>query len=113
VFFTATVVCALVHGVGDFEELSAALDPWMTIHGAVMVIAGVGFGYAVGRAGVLPRWTGVVLSIGVILIPITMGLAEGVGLLGVGLRDLAFAAMGSALLRTAGPLQGASPVATQ
>jgi hypothetical protein len=71
----------------------------MTIHGVVMVIAGVGFGYAVSRTGVLPRWTGVALAVGVLLVPLSMNLADAVGLVGVGLRDLAFAGMGAALLR--------------
>lgn len=99
VFFTGTVVYALAHGTRTFEQLGAALDPAMTIHGAVMVIAGVGFGYAVGRAGVLPRWTGVALAIGVVLIPLSMGLPEAFGLVGVGMRDLALAGMGAALLK--------------
>jgi hypothetical protein len=69
----------------------------MTIHGAVMVIAGIGFGYAVARARVLPRWTGIALAVGVVLVPLSMGLA--VGLVAIGMRDLAFAGMGAALLR--------------
>jgi hypothetical protein len=99
VFFTGTVVYALVRHTKDFDQLGAALDPAMTAHGALMVIAGVGFGYAVVRAGVLPRWTGIALTVGVILIPLSMSLADGVGLIGVGLRDLAFARMGAAILR--------------
>ena len=71
----------------------------MTIHGAVMVIAGVGFGFAVGRARILPRWTGMALALGVLLVPVLMGFADTVGLVGVGIRDLAFAGMGAALLR--------------
>jgi len=99
VFFTGTVVYALVKGTRDFEQLGAALSPWMTIHGAVMVIAGVGFGFAVGRARILPRWTGMALALGVLLVPVLMGFADTVGLVGVGIRDLAFAGMGAALLR--------------
>jgi hypothetical protein len=99
VFFTGTVVYALVHRTGDFERLGAALDPAMTIHGALMVIAGIGFGCAVGRARVLPRWTGVALAAGVVLIPLSMGLPDAVGLFGVGVRDIAFAGMGVALFR--------------
>jgi hypothetical protein len=97
VFFTGTVVYALVNGTRDFEQLGAALDPAMTIHGAVMVIAGIGFGYAVARARVLPRWTGIALAVGVGLVPLSMGFA--VGLVAIGMRDLAFAGMGAALLR--------------
>jgi hypothetical protein len=99
VFFTGTVVYALVNGTRDFAQLGAALSPWMTIHGAVMVIAGVGFGFAVGRAGILPRWTGMALALGVLLVPVLIGFADTVGLVGVGIRDLAFAGMGAALLR--------------
>ena len=99
VFFTGTVVYALVDGTRDFEQLGAALSPWMTIHGAVMLIAGVGFGFAVSRAGVLPRWTGMALAAGVVLIPLSMGAADAVGLVAIGIRDLAFAGMGAALLR--------------
>jgi hypothetical protein len=69
-----------------------------------MVIAGVGFGYAVSRAGVLPRWTGMALAFGVVLVPLSMSLPDMVGpdmvgLVGVGIRDLAFAGMGATLLR--------------
>jgi hypothetical protein len=99
VFFTGTVVYALVDGTREFEQLGAALSPWMTIHGALMLIAGVGLGYAVSRAGVLPRWTGMALAVGVVLIPLSMGAADAVGLVAVGIRDLAFAGMGAALLR--------------
>ena len=99
VFFTGTVVYALVEGTRDFEHLDAALSPVMTIHGAVMVLAGVGFGYAVSRARILPRWTGMALAVGVVLIPLSMGLADAVGLVGVAIRDLAFAGMGASLVR--------------
>jgi hypothetical protein len=99
VFFTATVAYALVNGTRDFEQLGEELSPAMPIHGAVMVLAGVGFGYAVSRAGVLPRWTGMALAIGVALIPLSsLVVADAVGLIAVGLRDLAFAGMGAALL---------------
>jgi len=100
VFFTGTVVYALVQGTRNFDQLGAALDPAMTIHGGVMVVAGIAFGYAVVRAGVLPRWTGIALAIGVVLLPVSMGLADIVGLVGVGLRDLGFAGMGAAILHS-------------
>ena len=86
----------------------------MPIHGAVMVLAGVGFGYAVSRAGVLPWWTGMALAVGVVLIPLSsLVVADAVGLLAVGVRDLAFAGMGAALLRgrrgsSLGPAAGRS-----
>jgi hypothetical protein len=99
VFFSGTVAFALVDGTRDFERLGEALGPWMTVHGAAMVAAGVGFGYAVSRARVLPPWTGIALSVGVVLIPLSIALADVVGLIGIGIRDLAFAGMGVALMR--------------
>jgi hypothetical protein len=53
------------------------------------------FGYAVFRAGVLPRWSGVAL-VG------TQGLPEAAQLFAAGVRDLGIAGMGAGLL-AAGP----------
>ncbi len=99
VFFTGTVVYALLVGTPNFEALDRALSPWMTLHGAVMLFAGLGFGLATARAGVLPRWTGLTLMAGVVLVSFSQGLPELVQLVGAGLRDLGFAGMGVALLR--------------
>jgi hypothetical protein len=101
VFFTGTVVYALTDGTSNYTALSHDLQPWMTIHGAVMVLAGVGFGVAVIRAKVLPRWTGVMLMAGVVLVSVSQTLPEGPQLLAAALRDLGFAGMGASLL-TAG-----------
>jgi hypothetical protein len=98
VFFTATVVYALVETTPDFDALTQRLDPWMTIGGVVMVLAGVGFGVAVLRARVLPRWTGVVLALGVVLVVLAADLAEPAQVLAAATRDLGLAAMGAALL---------------
>ncbi|MDX6702374.1 MAG: hypothetical protein QOF26_2600 [Baekduia sp.] len=97
-FFTYTVVYALINGTSDFGALSHDLRPWMLVHGAVMVIAGLCFGIGVIRAGVLPRWTGVVLVAGVILVSLSQNLPEGPQLVAAGIRDLGFAGMGAALL---------------
>jgi hypothetical protein len=97
VYFTGTVVYALVDGTADFDELNDELGWWMTAHGAVMLLGGLALGFAVARAGVLPRWTGVALMLGVVLV--TLGLPDPVGLVSVGVRDLAFAGMGLAVLR--------------
>jgi hypothetical protein len=99
VFFTATVVYALVDGTRDFGALSHVLRPWMALHGAVMVVAGLCFGIGVIRAGVLPRWTAAALIAGLILVALTQNLPEGPQLVATGLRDLGFAGMGAALLR--------------
>lgn len=99
VFFTYTVVYALVDGTRDFDELSHELRPWMFLHGALMVVAGLCFGIGVLRAGVFPRWTAVAVMAGVILVAITPNLPEGPQLVATGLRDVGFAGMGAALLR--------------
>ncbi|MEA2483284.1 MAG: hypothetical protein QOC55_1231 [Thermoleophilaceae bacterium] len=98
-FFTATVVYALAARSPDYRALSAALQPWMTLHGALMVFAGIGFARAVVRAGILPRWTGAALAAGVVLVAAAQGAPEGVQVLAAGIRDMAFAGMGLALLR--------------
>ena len=99
VFFTGTVVYALVDGTGDYNALSDDLRPWMTIRGAIMVLAGLCFGYAVIRARVLPRWTAIALMTGVVLVSISQNLPEGAQLVAAAIRDLGFAGMGGALLR--------------
>jgi hypothetical protein len=100
VFFTGTVVYALVNGTSDFSALSDDLSASMTIHGAIMVLAGLGFGLAVIKAGVLPRWTGASLMVGVVLVAASHGLPPGLQIVAVGMRDLGFAGMGAALLQS-------------
>jgi hypothetical protein len=99
VFFTGTVVYALVNGTKDYDTLSLELGAWMTVHGAVMVLAGLGFGYAVLRARVLPAWTAVALMVGVVFVAAAQGLPAGAQLIAAGVRALGFAGMGVALLR--------------
>jgi hypothetical protein len=104
-FFTYTVVYALVAGTSDFGALSHDLRPWMFLHGALMVLAGLCFGIGVIRAGVLPRWTAVALIAGVVLVALSGSLPEGPQLLAAGIRDLAFVGMGAALLTGRRPRQ--------
>jgi hypothetical protein len=99
VFFTGTVAYALIHRTRDYNDLARALRPWMTIHGAIMVLAGLGFGVAVIRARALPRWTAIALMAGVVLVSLSQTLPEGAQVLAAGVRDLGFAGMGAALLR--------------
>ncbi len=100
VFFTATVVYALVDGTPDYDALTDDLGLAMTVHGAIMVVAGIGFGVAVIRARVFPAWTGAVLVAGVVAVAATQDASGIVPLIATGLRDLAFAGMGVALLRS-------------
>lgn len=105
VFFTGTVIYALVNGTNDYPALTAKLGTSMTIHGAIMVIAGIGFGLAVIRAGVLPRWSGAALAAGVVAVAATQAAPEGVQLVAAGIRAIAFAGMGIALISRRRPAQ--------
>jgi hypothetical protein len=87
-----------VKGTSDWDELVDQLGIWMTIHGVLMVISGLAFGLAVVRAGVLPRWTGLTLMAGVVLIAVSSGLPDAAQTASAGVRDLAFAGMGASLL---------------
>jgi hypothetical protein len=100
VVFTGTVVYALVNNTRNYHTLSNQLGAVMTVHGAVMVLAGLAFGYAVLRARTLPAWTALALMTGVVLVALTQRMPEGVQLVAAGVRDLGFAGMGAAILRS-------------
>jgi amino acid transporter len=74
VYFTSTVVYALVERTSDWQSLQQRLGVWLTVHSVLMLIAGVGFGIAVIRARVFPRWTGATLIAGMLLMVITSSL---------------------------------------
>lgn len=103
IFFAGTVVYALAAHTTDWAGLSDALEPWMTVHGAVMVVAGLSFGWAVARAGVLPSWTGYTLMAGVCLVAATSAAPDPVRTVAAAVRAAAFIAMGFALLRRPQP----------
>ena len=100
VFYTSTVVYALIDHTRDWNALETEFGAWMAIHSLLMVVAGVAFGAAVARAHVLPRWTGLVLIVGMILLAVTASLPDAIRTVSAGVRDLAFAAMGVSLLRS-------------
>ncbi|MDQ1422532.1 MAG: hypothetical protein QOD72_30 [Acidimicrobiaceae bacterium] len=107
VFFTSTVVYALVNHTRDWDALATQLGAWVSVHSVLMVLAGVVFGAAVIRARVLPRWTGVTLIVGMVLMAVTADLPNVTAVISASVRDLAFAGMGAALLgRTVGPIGG-------
>jgi hypothetical protein len=121
VFFTGSVVYALAEGTSDYNTLSHDLQPWMTIHGTIMVLAGLGFGFAVIRARVLPPWTGIALMAGVVLVSLSQPLTEGPQVLAAAIRGLGFAGMGAALVGVQrrfpkspqqGPVSGTVPAET-
>jgi hypothetical protein len=99
VFFASTVVYALVNHTRDWNELKTQLGAWIAVHSVLMVLAGVMFGAAVIRAEVLPRWTGIALIAGMVLMAVTAGMPDVTRTMSAAIRDLAFAGMGAALLR--------------
>jgi hypothetical protein len=100
VVFSGTVVYAIVNHTKDYQTLNEHLGALMIAHGAIMVLAGLGFGYTVLRTRLLPAWAGLSLMVGVVLMATTQGLPDGVQLVDAVVRDLGFAGMGAALLRT-------------
>jgi hypothetical protein len=101
VFFTSTVVYALVNHTEDWNALTTQLGAWVTVHSVLMVLAGIVFGAAVIRAGVLPRWTGITLIIGMVLMAVTAGRPDVLQTMSAAVRDLAFAGMGAAVVTAA------------
>ncbi len=99
VFFTSTVVYALIAGTPNYKDLTKVFGAWMTVHGLMMLAGGLAFGLAVARAGVLPRWTGIALMAGVILVVAAAGLPNLARTVAAAIPDAAFIGMGLALLR--------------
>ena len=100
VFFTSTVIYALIDHTHDWDALKARFGAWITIHSVVMVLAGLAFGSAVVRAHVLSRWSGITLIAGMALMAVTASLPDPIRTASAGVRDMAFAAMGASLLRS-------------
>lgn len=102
VFFTSTVVYALAADTRDYQGVTKAFGAWMVVHGLIMLIGGVAFGIAVVRARVFPRWTGVCLAVGVILVAAASGLPTVARTVAEAVPAAAFIGMGWALLRGPG-----------
>lgn len=98
IFFTGTVTFALANHTRNWDALVDRMGPWISIHGALMVLAGLAFGWAVIRARVFPRWTGGTLMAGVVLVAASSGLPEAAQTAASGVREAAFAAMGASVL---------------
>ncbi|MCU1688414.1 MAG: conserved rane protein of unknown function [Pseudonocardiales bacterium] len=98
VFFTSTVMWALVARATDYDGVTDAFGAWMLVHGAIMLIGGVAFGVAVVRAQVLPRWTGICCAAGVVLVAAASGLPVAARTLAEAVTAVAFIGMGYSLL---------------
>jgi hypothetical protein len=102
-YFTGTVVYALTNGTRDYEVLTDRLGLTMTMHGAMMLFAGIGFACSVIHARLFPTWTAIALMVGVVLVALAQGMPDGVQLIAAGTRDAAFVGMGLAQIRSAAP----------
>ncbi|MCW2941350.1 MAG: conserved rane protein of unknown function [Actinomycetia bacterium] len=98
VFFTSTVVYALVAGTPNYKDLTRIFGAWMTVHGVLLLLGGLAFGLAVARANVLPRWTGVCLMAGVVLVVAASGQSNLARTVAAAVPACAFLGMGIALL---------------
>jgi len=98
VFFTSTVVYALIARTPNYKDMAKVFGAWMTVHGLIMLVGGLAFGLAVVRAGVLPRWTGVLLMAGVVLVVAASGLPDIPRTVAAAIPDAAFIGMGLAVL---------------
>jgi hypothetical protein len=91
-------VYALIAGTPNYTVLTKDFGAWMTVHGLIMLAGGLAFGLAVALAGVLPRWTGVCLMAGVVLVVAASGLPNIARAAAGAVPDVAFIGMGIALL---------------
>jgi len=103
VFFTSTVVYALVDHTEDWDALTLQFGAWIAVHSALMVAAGLVFGAAVIRAKVLPPWTGALLMLAMLLMISATALPALAQTAAAATRDIAFAGMGASLVRVGRP----------
>jgi hypothetical protein len=87
-----------VNRSSDWDALVGDLEPWVTIHGLLMVVSKSAFGVAVVRAQVMPQWTRMTLVTGVILVAFASVLPSVAQTICGGVRDLGFAGLGLFLL---------------
>jgi hypothetical protein len=97
-FFTSTVLYALIAGTQNYSALTKLFGPWMTVHGGVMLVGGLAFGLAIVKARALPRWTGICLMVGVVLVVVASGLPNLARTIAEAFPAAAFSGMGAALL---------------
>jgi hypothetical protein len=98
IFFTGTVVYALIAKTPNYAALTTVFGTWMAVHGAIMLVGGCVFGLAVARSGTLPRWTGICLITGVVLVVAASGLPTAARTIAEAFPAAAFIGMGAALL---------------
>lgn len=99
IFFTSTVVWAIVAGTPNWEVLSTDFGWWMTVHGAVMVAGGMALGVGLARSPAIPTWIGCSLALGVVLVAATASAGNLERTLATAVPNIAFMAWGIAMMR--------------
>jgi hypothetical protein len=110
VFFTSTVVYAMIAKTRNYDALSKVFGGWMTLHGLVLVVGGALLGLAVIRSGALPRWTGFCLMTGVVLVAAASSFSNVVRTIAAAFPAAAFIGMGLAVLASSHPGVSTAPV---
>lgn len=98
VFLASTVVFALVGGARNWAGVSSTFGNWLILHGGLMLIGGLAFGWAVVRADVFPRWTGLALALSAVLVVAVAGMPNLERTVANAVQDAAFIGMGVAVL---------------
>ncbi len=103
IYFTHTTLLALAAATPDYQQLWGALGTTYTVHGVLMIVAGLVFGAATLRAGVLPRWTAwtFLAGIGTNLLLGLLPLPDVLQTVGTLLRNAGLVGMGWAVARGA------------
>lgn len=101
IYFAHTTLVAITTGAPDYETLWSGLGSMYTVHGAVMIIGGLAFGWASLRAGVLPRWTAGVFLLGLLVNAVLalLPVPDLLQTLGSALRNAGLIGMGWAIAR--------------
>lgn len=102
IYFAHTTLFALAARVPTYDALWRQLGSLYTVHGGLMVLGGLTFGWATLRGGALPAWTAGLFLAGVCT-NLMLALLPGPDLLqtlGSGLRNAGLASMGWTLWRT-------------
>lgn len=111
IYFAFTTLFALHSHVATYPELWNTLGQTYTVHGALMIVGGLLFGFVTSRARVLPRWTAVLFlaGLGLNLAVTLVDVDELYQTIGTTVRNAGLVAMGCVVWRnTRGP-SAASP----
>ncbi|NTU78339.1 MAG: hypothetical protein HGA45_02870 [Chloroflexales bacterium] len=100
IFWAGFTLHGLFTHASDLPAMAASVGALYDVHAVIQVVGGALIGWSVLRAGVLPRWTGVLLMLGMLahvaLSP--LGLSESYRWIASTTQNLAFVGMGLAVV---------------